>query len=265
MPTIADQRAIRECSKLPFCYLCGNPLKRSERTRDHVPPKAIFAEEDRGVNPLILPAHPQCNTGQSVGDEVIGQLVAIAHGKLPKPGKTKLKFGAIVDDSGKPSHEFLTGHDLRPLIWRFIKGFHAALYREPLVVNGRANVHMPFPEGKQLLNGRVEFSEVLPQQRLITEEIKKNRLVGNLDSVRCFNDQCVYECVWVSDDSGQTLCMFALRLYDWEKLADRQNFTPRGCVGLYSPATGKPRTSTRGTSLIFPVSGEPLDPYDEDP
>lgn len=262
MPTITDQRAIRECRKLSFCYLCGRPFKPGLKpTRDHVPPKAIFTAGDRKTNPLILPAHSQCNREQSVGDEVIGQLVSVLHGKYPAPQNSKLKVGVITSDSGDPPIAFLMGHDLRPLIWRTVKGFHAALYKEPLIVSGKANVHMPFPEGKRLPNGRVSFNPILPQQEIIAAEIKKNRLVQRLDRVVCFNGKCVYECVWVSADAGEPICMFALRLYDWERLADRHNFPQRGCVGIYSPTSGKPPTATSGTSLMFPTKGNPLDPF----
>ena len=121
---------------------------------------------------------------------------------------------------------------------------------------------MPFPEGKPLPNGQVSFDPILPQQQSFAEEIKKNRRAKRLDRVVCFNDQCVYECVWVRDDAGGSWCMFAFRLYDWETLADRHNFPARGCVGFYRPAPGKPATATWGTSLPIPTSGNPLDPFD---
>lgn len=262
MPAIENQRAIRECSKLPFCYLCGKTWAESglKPTRDHVPPKAIFATEDRAVTPLILPVHCKCNIDQSIGDEIIGQLVSVLRAKYPDPQNIKLKVGVVPGAQGDDPLAVLHGPDLRPLVWRIIKGFHAALYREPLDVGGKANVHMPFPQGQRLPNGRLRFDEILPQQRAIAEEIKKNRLARRLDRVSCFNDKCIYECVWVRGDAGEPICMFALRLYDWEKLADPR-FRQRGCVGIYSPNSGQPATATAGTSLMLPTGGNPLDPF----
>jgi hypothetical protein len=261
MPAIEDQRAIRDCRRLSFCYLCGKSFApNSKATRDHVPPKAVFATEDRRVNPLILPVHDRCNKEQSVGDEVIGQLVSVLHCASGWPRTDKLKIGQVSRGEATPI-TFLTGPDLRPLIWRMVKGFHAALYGQPLLVAGKANVHMPFPEGKRLSGNRVSFNDVLPQQRVIAEEIKKNRLANRLDRVVCFNGKCVYECVWVSGDRGEPICMFALRLYDWEKLADTRMFPPRGCVGIYSPTSGKPASATRGTALFLPTGGDVLDPF----
>ena len=80
MQKLTSQKDLRLVQRLNFCYLCGDGFdKDSERTKDHVPPEAMFAEADRNF-PLIVSAHGSCNWARSPEDEVIGQLVSLLHG-----------------------------------------------------------------------------------------------------------------------------------------------------------------------------------------
>ncbi len=64
MPKLITQKDLRKAHDLPFCYLCGKAFEsREQKTRDHVPPKAIFRKQDRDA-PLILHAHAECNEAQ---------------------------------------------------------------------------------------------------------------------------------------------------------------------------------------------------------
>ena len=90
MPELSTQVAFRPVQSLAFCYLCGEGFsEHAEKTRDHIPPKSIFAPEDREP-PLILPTHRNCNEAQSGYDEVVGQLIAAIHGKYPEPDRRRL-------------------------------------------------------------------------------------------------------------------------------------------------------------------------------
>src|SRR5262245_48866186 len=78
---------------LSFCYLCGEPFQnKKDKTRDHVPPDSVFQVTDKCA-PLILPAHKKCNGEQSTGDEEIGQLIGLLHGKEVVLKESRLKIG----------------------------------------------------------------------------------------------------------------------------------------------------------------------------
>lgn len=88
MVSLITHQELQAVRALPYCYLCDkNIAERSELSKDHVPPKTVFAKPDR--RPL-----------QIFGDGV----------------------GAVLNV------------DLDGAVWRWVRGFHAALYREYLPV-----------------------------------------------------------------------------------------------------------------------------------
>jgi hypothetical protein len=187
------QKAMREIQKLPFCYLCGRKIDAGDkRNRDHVPPNAIFAIEDRDF-PLILPTHQACNDGWSGDDEAIGHLVGLLHGCALDLARTRLRISGARCDCGF-SGFFLAGLDLRSIIRRCIRGFHAALYREGLEESAMFSTCPPLPEvgptGEDVQRG--EVPKVVPK---FVEELKRNRATGTLDRIVCRNGKCKYECV----------------------------------------------------------------------
>jgi hypothetical protein len=263
MPELLTQRDLRGCQTIAFCYLCGKQFSASEEfVRDHVPPKAIFVGKDL-KDPLILPVHYDCNQRESVGDEVLGQIAAILHKKRLRPERSRLKFGEVGIPGTERKISFLYGVNLKPLIWRCVKAFHAALYREFLDVAGKLNLHTPFPEGRYT-GDKVTFDNILPQQQVVADAVRKSRLAHKLDRIVCYGGKCIYECTWHQDDARTIwACMFAFKLYNWETLGDTYNFPKRGCVGFYSPVTGLPKLATKGTSLALPFLSNSLDPFDE--
>jgi hypothetical protein len=268
MPELSAQGDLRSVQKLPFCYLCGNAFgHKSERTRDHVPPKSIFATADR-VRPLILPTHRHCNEAQSGYDEIVGQLIAAIHGKYPEPARMRLDVQVAEDANTAAQSAWLTGTNLHRTICRWLRAFHAALYREYLPDNDgtedgtRLGFDPPFPIGHVDENGEIKVDGIRPHHTFFVEQIKRNRLAGQLDRIVCFNGKCVYECVWDKAGDGQPICIFALNVYDWSALANTDDFPQRGCVGMYLPAKGRPASATTGTTLVIPISNiETLDPF----
>jgi hypothetical protein len=255
-----DQQAMRELQRLPFCYLCGRELAAGEPcNRDHVPPTSIFAEADRDF-PLILPTHQACNGGWSAHDEAIGHLVGVLHGRQA-PDAPRLEFasGEFADGSHGVA---VRGLDLRSVIRRCVCGFHAALYREPLVAPRGFATCPPLPEVKvDEQGGRyVEVPEVFEK---FVEELKRNRATGTLDRILCRNGKCRYECVWSRADNGSWLCLYGFDLYGWRRLGDDAHYEPRGCVGTFQLAeAGVPEGATRTTELVFTVENlERLDPF----
>jgi hypothetical protein len=52
------------------CAYCGKTLIKTNKTRDHIPPKGFFTKEERTkFQPITVPACKQCNNGSKVQDE----------------------------------------------------------------------------------------------------------------------------------------------------------------------------------------------------
>src|SRR5258707_1645301 len=175
MPGLLPQADVRPAQQLRFCYLCGQLFADPRDNRpDQVPCSAIFAKEDR-IFPLKVSSHLDCNRGLSSYDEVIGQLIAVIHGKHTSANKNKLK--AVVLKNSESDQVILGFKDtgLVAHIGRWVRGFHAALYHQFLPDEGtRWAVHPPFPLG-QLEGDDLKINEVLNQQALFVLIIKKNR------------------------------------------------------------------------------------------
>jgi len=225
-----SQSGFRELSRFTFCYLCAKRIEvHQRRNRDHVPNSALFASNDRQPA-VILPTHEACNHDRSADDEIITQLIGVLHGRPMSPRGRRPQLGSMTFPDGSRGVGAL-GLQLKRIIFRWVTGFHAALYGEPL---GSSN-HMtfpPLPEGR-IAGGRVEpvpVPEVIPE---FVAAIKRNRLARNIDAVISRNGKCRYECVWAQADDGRRICIWALDLYGWKNLGDVLHFEPRGCVGTY--------------------------------
>jgi hypothetical protein len=245
---LETQVAMRPLRKLPFCYLCGEPLDAGHNF-DHVPPSTIFLPEDCNF-PLILPTHVTCNGARSGDDESIGQVVGLLHGdetaKIHKLdiALTRSGHGALL--------VLLRDLDLRRIIKRWVRGFHAALYREYLPDGPqRFMTTPPLPEPDSEAPGR----GFLPPHDVISEFtriINRNRATRTVDSIICRNGRCRYECVWAQADGGQWACVYWLDLYDWSRLGADDNYGPRECVGAYwREGGGVPAGASRTTKLLF--------------
>jgi hypothetical protein len=99
-------------------------------------------------------------------DEKIGQLIALRYGRVPRiPVHRRLKFvlspqrnlGAVVN------------LDIDAAVWRWIGGFHAALYREP-GVGIKGSLITPFPRAR-LVNGRAVAEPLRIQHQLRSDRI----------------------------------------------------------------------------------------------
>lgn len=264
MPVILDtQKAIRCVRRLQFCYLCGNSFSRTEEPNpDHVPPSGLFAVADRNF-PLILPTHRTCNAKQSADDQVIGQLVGVIHGRRPNPMHKKFRVSVGRFENGSVALA-VGGLDLRSIIRRWIRGFHAALYSEYLPQSALFSTCPPLPEAEPTADGP-KFRPVMEAAPKFVEELKRNRTTDTLDRLVCRNGKCRYECVWSQADNGTWMCIYGLDLYQWINLGDTANFEPRGCVGSYiRSGGGVPPGGTCATRLEFPVMNRArLDPFAE--
>lgn len=252
MVSLLRQSDFRSVQNLPFCYLCGRQFVVGDsQNRDHVPPECIFAPLDR--DPLWLPAHTVCNKSYSLMDEKIGQLIALRYGKVPRnPRHRRLKFTVSpLRDLGA-----VVNLDIDAAVWRWISGFHAALYRES-GVGIKGSLITPFPKAR-LVNGRAVVAPLRVQHPLFVETIKSNRLRDNLDRISCNKGKLTYECVWQqADNGGPWMCIFALDIYDWKDLGRTGILPARGCAGFYiTPTQTVPANGTKAvkSSIIIPTS-----------
>lgn len=262
MPSLETQKQAQELRKISFCYLCGNEfVPDDDCDEDHVPPKACFATSDRNF-PLKLPTHRSCNSGHKLIDEKIGQVISLKHGRLPPLSNQRLKFTFVPPSRRRAVLGAVTNVDIEGAVWRWIRGFHAALYRQPLPVTTRFAIEMPFPSA-QFSGREPQFKRLRTQHLVFVETIKTNRAARNLDRIQCNNKALTYECIWDQSDTGPWICIFALDLYAWTDLGDIRNFSARGCAGSYVLPSGTvPTVATKATRLRLTLPNyEPLNPF----
>lgn len=263
MPSLLSQKDFRAVQNLPFCYLCGKYYVPADKpNRDHLPAQCIFLPPDR--EPLRLPTHIGCNSGESLTDEKIGQLVALRYGKVPTDVEhRRLK----VQWFPKEQLAALTNLDVDGAVWRWVRGCHAALYGEPFVGDFSTGypgaLVTPFPRAPKN-SERADIEPLKPQHLTFVKTIKLNRALRNLDRVCSNKGKFVYECVWhQADNDGPWICIFAIDLYDWRDLGRVGHQPARGCAGFYMLQDGRvPDLATRGrTSSIIIPNLDALDPF----
>jgi hypothetical protein len=210
---------------------------------------------------LVLVVHARCNEAQSDDDEWVGQLVAVLHNKYPKSESSRLRGDGFRTNLSDTPTLGLSGPPIERIIWRWVRGFHAALYSEFLPPDTRMAIHPPVWCGRKK-GEELHVRGPFPQEPIFTECMKMNRIARTIDRIISCSGRCVYECTWEHSDKGTPICLFALRLYNWESIGDRVNFPQRGCMGCYCPAMGKPSGATTSTRLDFSVPNAfPLDPF----
>lgn len=263
MRTLVNKRDIEKVRRLDFCYVCGERFAADRpRTRDHVPPKNAFAVIDRALNPLILAAHRPCNNDNSPVDKVMGQLVSIRHEQARSRRELKKHQGVLFDHRTRKSYDVLGAIDLKREIWRWIRGFHAALYHDYLADDTQRAIQEPLPAMAPDEHGEYKPIPVLEQYIAIAGIIKQNRVGGRLDRISAYGGKMRYECCWPIFDNGRPFCAFALDVYVWKKLGDDAMGPQRGCVGSYWGDFGPPGDAAIATSIDIPIPNfDPLDPF----
>ena len=262
MVALLTQRDFRAVQELPFCYLCGKDFQTGDITdRDHVPPKGLFAKGDREPA-LILRSHRSCNSAQGDVDNKMGQLLKLKRGEAASNLRDRvLKFALFL----RQRMGAVTNVPIDEAVWRWIRGFHAALYQQPFPVQRFGSLVTPFPRGQQS-NNSVQVEDIKAQHLKFVELIKANRAQGSLDRICSNNDKLVYECVWVQMTAEGTTpwsCVFALNLYDWKDLGTVAPLPARGCAGCYLMPTGEkvPNGTAEMRSQIEFSNDDPLDPF----
>lgn len=137
MLRIETHRELQKARQQSFRYVCKRDfLPMVVRSYDHVPAEAIFLPADR--HPLKLPTHLMCNLGHHLTDEKLGQLIALRRAGTPIFKHRRLH--ALSTNLGTA----LINLNLDEAVWRWITGFHAALYRHPLHFKETEEPQKPF-------------------------------------------------------------------------------------------------------------------------
>jgi hypothetical protein len=262
MVAIVNHRNLQDVQKLPFCYSCGAAFGPSDtHTRDHVPARACFAAADR-IRPLILPAHSACNESYKVSDERVGQLISLRHGRVPAKRNKRLSFRYFTDPRTGELHSAVDNVNILGAVERWVRAFHAALYKEPLLPAAKFGIETPFAIVVPTSSG-VKLDTGRKQHLLFVEKLKTNRAFENIDRLVANNGKLVYECVWEQATNGNWICMFALDIYDWKNLGRQATGVAKGCVGFYQHlAAIPPVEASLATKFIAAASNlEPLDPF----
>jgi hypothetical protein len=257
MVTLTTLRDFQAVQHLPFCYVCGREFVAGDvRDRDHVPARNLFHVNDRSP-PLWLPAHKTCNGSHSANDQKIGQLIGPRWGRASRGRDRQLRFTVY-----GPNLAAITNINVEGIVMRWVRAFHAALYREPLL-DFRHAVITPFPTAKRE-PFVMSINPILPQHGACVQTIKEQRALGNLDRIAANNGKLTYECVWATtDDGARWLCLFALNLYDWKGLGRTPLAPARGCAGFYTVSDRTPPEAAarrRRTSIAIPNLDQ-LDPF----
>lgn len=257
---LSTQKQFRELQRIPFCYLCAGPITQECVTnREHVIAKSLIHASDRNF-PLILPSHKRCNEEWSDGDETIGQLVSLLHSEANPSHKL-----AVTDHcpGSEVRYGTVSGVPLEPIIWRWVRGFHAALYRVPLVDRpGHYCILTPLPQ-IEIKNGRPFPVQVRPQYFKFAEVLRRNRLTNNLDYIEFYNGKARFECVWEKFDCGKSFCIFALKIYEWSKLSDEVPGPKHACIGCYLSDPTPEGASTSTSPVHEDYDSMELDPFVE--
>lgn len=241
-----NQKALRNVSSFKFCYLCGKEFGDGDKLdKDHVPPENIFAKEDRNP-PLKLLSHESCNNIRSDDDQIIGQLVSLVRGKAPPERQTLLDISKVTLGDMRGTG-ILQNVVLEPIVRRWIRGFHAALYKSYLSPESTFSTVLPFPVGK-MVNGFASISPIPESAYAFTHSILVALQNDVFDSIVTCNGKMQYICIWTQSDHGRWICVYALNLYEWSDLGDIHNFDKRGCTGMYAMASGE-HPSTASTCI----------------
>ncbi len=233
MIVLRYHKDFRAAQNYGFCFSCGQMFSDGDvKDLDHIPPKTAFHVKDR-TPPLKIAAHEKCNNAYSVVDKQMGQLIALKRGEWL--AKARRDESLLIRRYPHLDMAAIENVHIEAAVWRWVKGFHAALYKQPLISSKKA-LQTPFPRG-ELQNDKIYMHHLLPQHTLTVEAIKRNRAYNNVDRISSNNNKLTYECVWAQfDNSENWFCMFALDIYGWKDLGSSTKDIPaRGCVGLYVP------------------------------
>lgn len=227
MVSLLNQRDFRPIQRLQFCYLCSEEFKQGDSiNRDHVPPDAAFAVDQK--EPLLLPTHQACNSRHGPHDEKMSQLLGLRRGQVPSnSAHWRLEVAEV-----EGGFAALTNVNIHGAVWRWIRGFHAALYREPLKVGFPGELNTPFPSAQIKPEGIV-LDVPTGNYPQLARILDNNRAASNVDRIVSNKGGVTYTCVWGRpEQQGPWLCAFSLDVSEWTDLGEPRLYQ-RDCLGFY--------------------------------
>ena len=164
----------------------------------------------------------------------------------------------VVSDSQQLVAGAIDGFDLEGLVARWIRGFHAALYRERLGNVLRGCIWPPLASSDSLKPDQAQFD--VSQQRLdVCHGLYWQRKSQRVDQLLANQNTVEYICYWSRVLDGFR-CYWALRIDDWIEWGDLGQ-PKRACVGFFDRLNA-PSTASRLSSLHVPrFIPQPLDPF----
>jgi hypothetical protein len=267
--SITNQRAARMAwRRSAVCYLCGEPLpildleetpiRRNDPTinDDHVPPETLFAPADRANFPLLLRTHATCNGGESSNDQKMAELFRLIWNPKTEDDLQVLALEWESDSTERATASYWRGDDLPAIVFRWIRGFHHALYGEHLPLNTKRATLLPFLEMKP-------EGAVRPHQQYFdfARHIQRQRALDSLDQIIAYNGRLQYQCVWFTDGACST-CIYALDVNGWSVFSGGPAGSYRSAVGCYVTRS-IPLGATTLSSIHFDPTMVTLDLFSE--
>lgn len=250
------------------CYLCGEPLPildlsetpicREDPTvnDDHVPPETLFAPGDRANYPLKVRTHVSCNGDQSQNDQKMAELFRLIWNPQTQDDLQTLALEWESDASGRAIASYWRNDDLPGIVFRWIRGFHHALYGEYLPPQTKRATLLPFLEIKP--NGA---SRPHQQYYDIAKSIQRQRALNSLDQIIAYNGRLQFQCAWFMGGNSAT-CIYALDVNGWSVFSGGRAGPYRSCLGCYVTCS-IPSEATKLSALHFDPADVTLDLFPE--
>lgn len=200
-----------------------------------MPPRKVFSRNGR-TDPLVLPAHTLCNSKYSDRDEKIAQLLRLQVPDEYTWESNQLKFKLTEQQiQAYPGLSLarIEGSQLFSSVRRWINGFHAALYRQAVYQNAKLSIILPFPNSSSEDESAFQINEADAMFGVLASVLNDRIKRSLTDGIIAYKGELQYECFWTLTDSGQTMCIFGLRVHNWELLGETPLTGRRGCVGCY--------------------------------
>lgn len=246
MPTprcrILSQKEMQDARQtIAFCYLCGKDLpprgepgRRKQLIGEHVIPRTLLGnapESQAEAWAVVLDVHRACEESTKQRADHWLKLLQDMH---VKPASEWAKPGHVRDMPIRPSllihpqtgtavTTFTGLGDLFAGVWRWIRGLHAALYREFLLPDVWHFSYPPVPACSSQESGpTIEDTET--QSHLIRSSIGLAESLGKWDGITAWGGAARYRCTWwqcaALKGKPNWICFWTLsfpRLEEWSR------------------------------------------------
>lgn len=259
-----------------FCYLCGRrlvePLRKPRPVSlEHVIPRAVLGVGIDGCRALKLPVHKQCDEKYKMrDDEVISVFQRFT--ETPDRELRTQERNALSVLTHARYYDTQTGRDLPLLPVRrmcsavetWVKGMHAALYREPPV--GRVSAcppansgHTPRPSRGSMV---IDYSDVFGQAVTSAYSFEGTKLLieaaiasNSIDKVVAWNGGVQYLATWKPQQWSRSTpfpwrCLWLLLHPGIENLSQALSGELRCWWGMYETTELPPGASTLTVEMV---------------